>query len=144
MENLPAELAVWVDPGEVSYRIGEKGAVKILFSEKTEHHDDSSIDREVTKTFNPEAQCFQPIEAVSSSMSGLSLSPKGSPTGSSPTSSSSPTFKGGNANTSPAPAVNGNGFLLRSNAPVTFTTATFAQTKFGSTKLKTSSKRANR
>lgn len=32
LENLPAELAVWVDPGEVSYRIGEKGAVKVYFS----------------------------------------------------------------------------------------------------------------
>lgn len=31
LENLPAELAVWVDPGEVSYRIGEKGAVKVCF-----------------------------------------------------------------------------------------------------------------
>lgn len=29
IENLPAELSVWVDPGEVSYRIGEKGAVKV-------------------------------------------------------------------------------------------------------------------
>lgn len=31
LENLPAELSVWVDPGEVSYRIGEKGAVKVNF-----------------------------------------------------------------------------------------------------------------
>lgn len=31
LENLPAELSVWVDPGEVSYRIGEKGAVKVKF-----------------------------------------------------------------------------------------------------------------
>lgn len=31
LENLPAELSVWVDPGEVSYRIGEKGAVKVSF-----------------------------------------------------------------------------------------------------------------
>lgn len=31
LENLPAELSVWVDPGEVSYRIGEKGAVKVEF-----------------------------------------------------------------------------------------------------------------
>lgn len=29
LENLPNELSVWVDPGEVSYRIGEKGAVKV-------------------------------------------------------------------------------------------------------------------
>lgn len=51
---------------------------------------------------------------------------------------------GGNNNpTSPAPAAGG-AFLQRSQAPLTFTTATFAQTKFGSTKLKTNSKRANR
>nr|CAD7402295.1 unnamed protein product [Timema cristinae] len=106
LENLPQELAVWVDPGEVSYRIGEKGSVKVLFSEQVDPHDDSSADREVTKTFNPEAQCFRPIEA-----------------------------------SSPSPVTT---FMPRSTAPLTFTTATFAQTKFGSTKLKTSSKRANR
>lgn len=32
LENLPAELSVWIDPGEVSYRIGEKGAVKVSYS----------------------------------------------------------------------------------------------------------------
>ncbi|XP_048508929.1 protein Tob1 isoform X3 [Athalia rosae] len=162
LENLPAELAVWVDPGEVSYRIGEKGAVKILYSEAADPHDESSADREVTKTFNPEAQCFRPIEAVGTSLGGLSLSPKstspfpssvGSSTssgsssnqqnghGSGSSSAPSPTpitssFKG---SPSPVPA-----FIPRSTAPLTFTTATFAQTKFGSTKLKTSSKRANR
>lgn len=167
LENLPAELAVWVDPGEVSYRIGEKGAVKvsllkihyiiysskyfdnkkiffnyqILYSETNDHHEDSSADREVTKTFNPEAQCFRPIDAVSNSLNGLSLSPKSSPQGSPPTSAPSPSFKAA-ITTSPAPP--GNSFLPRSQAPLTFTTATFAQTKFGSTKLKTSSKRANR
>ena len=31
-ENLPTDLAIWIDPGEVSYRIGEKGSVKILYS----------------------------------------------------------------------------------------------------------------
>lgn len=162
LENLPAELAVWVDPGEVSYRIGELNAVKILYSETGDPHDETSADREVTKTFNPEAQCFRPIEAVSTSLSGLSLSPKstspfssslGSNTsngssnnqqnghGSGSSSAPSPTpitssFKG---SPSPVPA-----FIPRTTAPLTFTTATFAQTKFGSTKLKTSSKRANR
>ena len=33
VENLPTDLAIWIDPGEVSYRIGEKGSVKILHSE---------------------------------------------------------------------------------------------------------------
>lgn len=144
LENLPGELAVWVDPGEVSYRIGEKGAVKVLYSEAADPHDDSA-DREVTKTFNPEAQCFRPIEAVGSSLGNLTLSPKsGSPypgvlvrpsgAGSSPP---TPPYKG-----SPSPVAAA--FIPRSTAPLTFTTATFAQTKFGSTKLKTNSKRANR
>lgn len=162
LENLPAELAVWVDPGEVSYRIGEMNAVKILYSETGDPHDESSADREVTKTFNPEAQCFRPIEAVGTSLGGLSLSPKStspfpsslgsnasngssnnqqSGHGSGSSSAPSPTpitssFKG---SPSPVPA-----FIPRTTAPLTFTTATFAQTKFGSTKLKTSSKRANR
>jgi len=177
LENLPQELAVWVDPGEVSYRIGEKGAVKVLFSELADPHDDSSADREVTKTFNPEAQCFRPIEAVGSTLGGLSLSPSKS---SSPysgvsagpvrvqavsvvpvsaggsqgvvvtpcagnttatSSASSPTPLAAPYKGSPSPVAS---FIPRSTAPLTFTTATFAQTKFGSTKLKTSSKRANR
>ncbi|XP_066595936.1 protein Tob1-like [Prorops nasuta] len=162
LENLPAELAVWVDPGEVSYRIGEMNAVKILYSETGDPHDETSADREVTKTFNPEAQCFMPIEAVGNSLGGLSFSPKStspfpsslgsnasngssnnqqSGHGSGSSSAPSPTpitssFKG---SPSPVPA-----FIPRTTAPLTFTTATFAQTKFGSTKLKTSSKRANR
>ncbi|XP_037936758.1 protein Tob1 isoform X2 [Teleopsis dalmanni] len=143
LENLPNELSVWVDPGEVSYRIGEKGAVKILFSENNDNHEDnSSADREVNKTFNPEAQCFRPIDAINTSLNSLNLSPKTSPqSGSSPhsASSTSPTYKG-----SPNPLAASNGsFIQRSQAPLTFTTATFAQTKFGSTKLKTSSKRSN-
>lgn len=176
LENLPSELAVWVDPGEVSYRIGEKGAVKILFSESNEHHseDTTSADREVTKTFNPEAQCFRPIDAVSTSLSALSLSPKSSPHSSPPTSAPSPAAAAAAAvaavvvaptagnyvktNSPPGTAVSagntntngggnttvGNSFLTRSHVPLTFTTATFAQTKFGSTKLKTNSKRSNR
>ena len=34
VENLPTDLAIWIDPGEVSYRMGEKGSVKILYSGK--------------------------------------------------------------------------------------------------------------
>ncbi|XP_046802982.1 protein Tob1-like [Lucilia cuprina] len=147
LENLPNELSVWVDPGEVSYRIGEKGSVKILYSENSDNQEDnSSADGEVNKTFNPEAQCFRPIEAVNTSMNNLSLSPKTSPlAGSSPlsASSNSPTYKG-SPNPVAAAVLNGGSFLQRSQAPLTFTTATFAQTKFGSTKLKTNSKRTNK
>lgn len=67
---------------------------------------------QVTRAFNPEAQCFRPVE---------------------PAAAPSP----------PAPAAFSPAPPFRAQ-PLTFTTATFAQTKFGSTKLKTSSKRANR
>ncbi|CAO1391280.1 unnamed protein product [Diamesa serratosioi] len=161
LENLPAELSVWVDPGEVSYRVGEKGAVKILYSEqKHDSAEDNNADREVTTTFNPEAQCFRPIEIIGSTLNGLTLSPKGSPNDASPTSSASPMYKSSLSlsNTSPSGPVqhsnssSGNAtggtsstFLARQHhEPVLFTTATFAQTKFGSTKLKNNSKRTNR
>ncbi|KAL7030096.1 hypothetical protein ACKWTF_006517 [Chironomus riparius] len=149
LENLPAELSVWVDPGEVSYRIGEKGAVKILYSEqKHDSPDDNNADREVTSTFNPEAQCFRPIEILNSSLNGLTLSPKGSPNDSSPTSSISPMYKNnspsGNNGTTTTSSSTSATFLGRTQEPVLFTTATFAQTKFGSTKLKNNSKRTNR
>ncbi|MCL4150020.1 UNVERIFIED_CONTAM: hypothetical protein GTU68_043900 [Idotea baltica] len=135
-ENLPEDLAVWVDPGEVSYRIGEKGQIKILYSEAAESaSQEESLDKEVTKTFNPEAQCFKPIDNLSSSLSNVSISPKST----SPYSSNSPTPPFKTREASPVTA-----FLPKSTAPLTFTIATFAQTKFGSTKLKTSTKRANR
>lgn len=153
----------------MSYRIGEKGAVKILFSELNDHRSDdtTNADREVTKTFNPEAQCFRPIDAISTSLSAISLSPKVSPQNSPPMSESSPAAannyikvnspantnssvtasanNNGNGNTTTNSTMGGsNSFLPRSQATLTFTTATFAQTKFGSTKLKTNSKRTNR
>ncbi|XP_063870495.1 LOW QUALITY PROTEIN: protein Tob1-like [Scylla paramamosain] len=135
-DNLPEDLAVWVDPGEVSYRIGEKGQIKVLYSEAAESAtQEENLDKEVTKTFNPEAQCFKPIDNLSSSLSNVSISPKST----SPYSASSPTPPFKQRETSPI-----NAFLNKSSAPLTFTTATFAQTKFGSTKLKTSTKRANR
>uniref|UniRef100_A0AAY5F2Z2 Anti-proliferative protein domain-containing protein n=1 Tax=Electrophorus electricus TaxID=8005 RepID=A0AAY5F2Z2_ELEEL len=31
--NVPPELSIWIDPYEVSYQIGEKGAVKVLYME---------------------------------------------------------------------------------------------------------------
>ena len=67
IENLPADLAVWIDPGEVSYRMGEKGAVKILFSEK----DSSNVSVE---DISAEVRGFLALDSVAGSLNGLSLS----------------------------------------------------------------------
>lgn len=133
-ENLPEELSIWIDPGEVSYRMGEKGCVKILYSESESSED--RADREIYRTFNPEAQCFKPIDSIASQLGSMSLS-SGSSSSSSPYGNSpSPTYK---SSSSPI-----NGFLPKVTTPLTFTTATFAQTKFGSTKLKSNGKRSHR
>lgn len=128
---LPKDLSIWIDPCEVSYRIGEKGPVKILYSNKDNAASIEGLDKEIqaaSKGFNPDAQCFKPIDSLSSSMNNLNLSP------------SSPVSPPGGNSTSP-PLTS---FLNRpSHAPM-FTTAMFAQTKFGSTKLKSQAKRPSR
>lgn len=137
-ENIPQELSIWIDPGEVSYRMSEKGPVKILYSEKADNNiDRENLDREVTRTFNPEAQCFKPIECLTSQFGGLNLT-NGNPINN--------TF---NEDTSPPVYKNSvspiSSFMVsKTSTPVTFTTATFAATKFGSTKLKSNSKRSHR
>uniref|UniRef100_T1INI9 Anti-proliferative protein domain-containing protein n=1 Tax=Strigamia maritima TaxID=126957 RepID=T1INI9_STRMM len=143
-ENLPEELSVWIDPGEVSYRIGEKGTVKILYNEIAENpaSEEGTADREVTRTFNPEAQCFKPIEAVAASLSRMGISSSG------PSSTGSGSSSSGEPSSPPPPGFKPQGpvpaFLPKASAPVTFTTATFAQTKFGSTKLKSCGKKSHR
>lgn len=189
LENMPQELAVWVDPAEVSYRIGEKGAVRILYSEAngnsaaainnsstpTQISSEDDLDTEVRKTFNPDAQCFRPIQnalgnlnlgpsskangCVSPYQSNSVLSASSPPPSAALTTSQATVSSQKQMATSAAPLQSAPGtvspipqaaapaapFLARPSAPpLTFTTATFAQTKFGSTKLKTSSKRANR
>uniref|UniRef100_A0A8D8TA64 Protein Tob2 n=1 Tax=Cacopsylla melanoneura TaxID=428564 RepID=A0A8D8TA64_9HEMI len=144
------------DPGEVSYRIGEKGDVKILYREswdknkaattllaapsvqdsplsqvESPHAHNAAMDREVHKTFNPEARVFRPVEVC---LANLSLGGGGGSTISGLDDRSS----------SPSPTKGSPTFLPRNTQPLTFTTASFAQTKFGSTKLKTNSKRTNR
>jgi len=136
-ENLPQELSIWIDPGEVSYRMSEKGLVKILYSE-SENIDTEISDREVTRTFNPEAQCFKPIDCMATHFSGLSLV---NPTTTAPspftaTDTSSVPYK---TSTSPI-----NAFMPKSTVAPTFTAGSFAQTKFGSTKVKSNSKRNHR
>ncbi|XP_077595292.1 protein Tob1b [Stigmatopora nigra] len=118
--NLPQDLSVWIDPFEVSYQIGEKGVVKVLYVDDNSENG-SELDKEIKNSFNPEAQVFMPIAE---------------PTGTcSESSSPSPPF-GQSASVSPS-------FVPRSAQPLTFTTATFAATKFGSTKMKSSGRNNN-
>ena len=137
-ENLPQELSIWIDPGEVSYRMSEKGPVKILYSEKSECNvERENLDREVTRTFNPEAQCFKPIECLTSQFGGLNLT-NGNPVATPFSEESSPPVYKNSISPISSFMVN------KTSTPVTFTTATFAATKFGSTKLKSNSKRSHR
>ncbi|XP_059144702.1 protein Tob1-like [Physella acuta] len=181
---LPEDLTLWIDPSEVSYKIGEKGMVKVLYSDKKDDDGNDNVDKEVqaaSRTFNPEAQTFnpeaqtftpesqvftpdvlaftpdvtafcsdstqsfQPIDSLSSSLSNLSLSPSSPvPPGSwsTATSPSSNLFNSA-LNTAMVPP----GLLgprPNSSHRQQFTAAMFAQTKFGSTKLKTQVKRPNR
>ncbi|XP_038612865.1 LOW QUALITY PROTEIN: protein Tob2 [Tachyglossus aculeatus] len=108
--NVPEELSVWIDPFEVSYQIGEKGAVKVLYLDDSEGCSSAELDKEIKSSFNPDAQVFVPIGSQDNSLSN----------------SPSPSFA-----RSPSPT-----FIPRSAQPITFTTASFAATKFGSTKMK--------
>ncbi|CAG5128172.1 unnamed protein product [Candidula unifasciata] len=183
---LPEDLTLWIDPCEVSYKIGEKGQVKLLYSDRNNEDGCDNMDREVqaaNRTFNPEAQTFtpelptvtpelhtftpdilaftpdvmafcadssqsfQPIDSLSSSLSNLSLSPS-SPVP--PSAWSTATSPSSNLFSSAAPAAgvsSPSSYLTpRANGSgrPQFTAAMFAQTKFGSTKLKTHVKRPNR
>ncbi|KAE8577108.1 hypothetical protein XENTR_v10004437 [Xenopus tropicalis] len=109
--NLPQDLSVWIDPSEVSYQIGEKGQIKVLYVDDNSENG-TELDKEIKNSFNPEAQAFMPINDQSSSVS----------------SSPSPLF---NETAAVSPT-----FMPRLNQPLTFTTAMFAATKFGSTKMK--------
>ncbi|XP_076336374.1 uncharacterized protein LOC143239312 [Tachypleus tridentatus] len=128
-ENLPKELSIWIDPGEVSYRLGEKGSVKGLYS-KCES-DSCQEPHDTSRTFNPDAQCFKPVDHVTTHLNQISLCVSPSP-----------------VNSDPISVLNSNnlvnGFHSNSTPTTIFTTATFAQTKFGSTKLKNVDKRIHR
>ncbi len=60
--------------------------MKILWSEHSgdQMELDLTLDREVTKTFNPDAQIFQPIEAARKSVSPFSRGGLQSPSDGSP------------------------------------------------------------
>lgn len=168
IENLPADLAIWIDPGEVSFRIGEKGSVKLLYTSDSKHkafaekngllaniplgvdiiHQPTPIkaigspplltdpidmitnvieDPPSGKDLNLD-QGLIPAENLNSIFTSMSLSCENS----TPAQSSTATPAGFSL------------FTPRPQQPVTYTAGTFAQTKFGSTKLKTNGKKAHR
>ena len=147
---------------QVSYRMGEKGSVKILYSEK-----ESNVNLE---DVSPDVRGFLSLDSLSTSLNGLSLSqqqqqqqqqsnpgysgqqqqqhsggavsPLSGPLSPGlPSPGSAPSYPGPCQQPAPAPQLNN--FPPRQQ-PVVYTAATFAQTKFGSTKLKTNSKKPNR
>ncbi|XP_077489812.1 protein Tob1-like [Amblyomma americanum] len=149
-ENLPPDLSIWIDPGEVSYRIGEKGAAQVLLGGPP-----SSASESRCCSTSPGS----PDDALVAQLVGLGLGPGAAMTplspgpGTQPAAAATPVLAAaaaaaaaaghhgspcGSGVTPPTPVVNG------ATRSLTFTTASFAQTKFGSTKLKTSSKRAQR
>ncbi|NWI90222.1 TOB2 protein, partial [Pitta sordida] len=103
---MPEDLSIWIDPFEVSYRIGEKGSVKILYLDDSRGCSTVVQKKETKSSFN--TQIFVPISCQDSLLSN-SLSPSFAQ-------SSDPTV------------------IPCSAQPITFTAATFAATKFGSTK----------
>lgn len=158
--NVPAELSVWIDPYEVSYQIGEKGAVKVLYLEdppglgcdgegaESEGKGEAELDEAKSASFNPDAQVFVPFGSRSSPVHSSSPTPLSGPP--CPALFSAPTDHAHSSNTStPSPSSTGLSYLCTQQPPaalpaarpqpITFTTASFAATKFGSTKMKKSS-----
>lgn len=167
--NVPAELSVWIDPYEVSYQIGEKGAVKVLYLEDPpglgcdadrlegmirEGKGDPEAEEAKALCFNPDAQVFVPIgnQVAPALLPSLSSSP--TPLSAQPCaglfsypSSSTPPDPAAHSSNSSTPSPNSGIPYLSSPQqpptlpaarpqPMTFTTASFAATKFGSTKMK--------
>ncbi|XP_793565.3 protein Tob1 [Strongylocentrotus purpuratus] len=131
VENLPQELTMWMDPGEVSYRITEKGVVTVIYKQETV----------VEEGAEPEAP-FSLVDSLGSSLQGFHINAAPSvPSTSGTTSPVAPGSPGGRSSSS-STSTSGATTLVRPNA-LTFTAASFAQTKFGSTKPKNSGKRVN-
>ncbi|KAI5621758.1 protein Tob2 [Silurus asotus] len=161
--NVPSELSIWIDPYEVSYQIGEKGAVKVLYmedppglgnkAEVSEHigglcKGDIELEDGKNLGFNPDAQVFVPIGGQASPVVLPSLSNSPTPLCQglfSYAGSSTPTDPTVHSDTSsPSPPSIGMAYPHTAAQPssrpvpqpITFTTASFAATKFGSTKMK--------
>ena len=208
VEHLPTDLAIWIDPGEVSYRIGEKGSVKILYSESDNfgpsHH--STMPSSGHNTLMPmlpgnnqpedsleptnnmaSGSSYLPLDNLNAALGSLNIGggPQappntlsaglghgsghlinhnnmnhsngpmggnpvtgggggGGPNSVSPLPNQSQQQGGGGSAGQSGSSGNFASFTPRQHQPVTYTAGTFAQTKFGSTKLKSNGKKTNR
>ncbi|XP_049627630.1 LOW QUALITY PROTEIN: protein Tob2 [Suncus etruscus] len=105
--NVPEELSVWIDPFEVSYQIGEKGAVKVLYLDAGEGCVAPELDKEIKSSFNtPRPKVFVPVAARTRSLSNSPVRPA--------------------FGQSPSPTLH----PPLGPSPITFTTASFAATKW--------------
>ncbi|CAG0915123.1 unnamed protein product [Notodromas monacha] len=142
-EHLPQDMSVWIDPGEVSFRIGEKGPLKMLYSEKGRQGGGGGGVACGVVPAGVAAAVSAGVPGGAGAVNGGAMAvvlDDGAVAVVPNSEMDKPVADLATAMTtlrvaSPT-AVN--------KQPVTFTTAAFAQTKFGSTKLKNSSKRPNR
>ncbi|GFN78456.1 protein tob1 [Plakobranchus ocellatus] len=84
---LPEDLTIWIDPYEVSYKIGERGVVKVLYSDRKNDNSFSAADNTVHKEpqsdsrgFNPDAETFTPESLQQNALSAFSDMGFSSPT----------------------------------------------------------------
>ncbi|CAF1087679.1 unnamed protein product [Rotaria sordida] len=70
LDSLPNDLTIWIDPGEVSYRIGEKGPIQILYADEKNliQHSESSSDTD-------EISHHKSIVSIQSNDTLINLSP---------------------------------------------------------------------
>jgi len=196
VENLPQDLAIWIDPGEVSYRIGkqsEKGSVKILYSESLDgsYLQNNYNGSDADSNSSPEAAAvaaataaamaaaascqqnkfqgnFLPLDNLNLAMGGLTLNTNSPPAAAAvaaanvasqaPPPTVAPPSKPQQQQQQHSPQLPMNGGTSGAGStgfapfqpprpphqPITYTAGTFAQTKFGSTKLKSNAKKTNR
>ncbi|XP_076459827.1 protein Tob1-like [Babylonia areolata] len=149
--HIPKELTLWIDPSDVSYRLNEKSPIKVLYADLKEDEVCDNIEQEVqvaSNTSKPDAASFQPIDPLSFYLTSLQLSPSSVSPGTWG-SSVIPALLSPSRPMLPSPPA---AFMQPSSVPLfmgktsppQFTAASFAATKFGSTKLKSQAKRPSR